>query len=281
MRVETMLLAVASHVLPRRHRARWREEAAAVLVEVSGARRFRYTVDTVLKVPLLAWRHRRNEEVVSVPARVMSAVVGAALLASAIVVVAPILSGMLRLPRGALVLGVGDPIGYLLLFGGLSALVAARSFRSARRYGGGLRYADSGAVLITVFVGIGPVIASPLSTGLDLPVVALAGHLLPGAWLATISALALRRRMGPWPLAFVGTVAGLALIGVLGVVPLTQPQGGQEQLELLVGRLSLLVAAPTYLVWSCWAGLRLLLGRQDLLLSWPVVPDGPRPGDAR
>jgi hypothetical protein len=281
MRVETGLLAVAAYVLPRRHRARWREEAAAVLVEVSGARRFRYTVDTVVKVPLVAWQHRRSEDVVSVPARVMSAVVGAALLAGAVVVFAPILSGVLRLPPGGLVLGVGDPMGYLLLFGGLSALVAARSFRSARRYGGGLRYADSGAVLITVFVGIGPVIARPLSTGLDLPVVALVGHLLPGAWLAAISVSALRRRMGPWPLAVVGTVAGLALIGVLGVVPLTQPLSGQEQLELLVGRLSLLVAAPTYLVWSCWAGLRLLLGRQDLLLAWPAVPDSPRPGDAR
>jgi hypothetical protein len=51
--------------------------------------------------------------------------------------------------------------------------------------------------------------------------VALVGSVLPGVWLVAICALTLRRRTGPWLLAVLGTIAGLALIGVLGSAPLT------------------------------------------------------------
>jgi hypothetical protein len=219
-------------------------------------------------------------------------VVGAALLASALVVAADVLAlGLLRgpgpiradvffaVPPVLPVIRMSDPFAYLLVMGGLFALVATRSFRFGQRRGGGLRYADSGAVLITVFVGAGPVVTWPLSIVLNLPVVALVGSVLPGAWLAAVCAMALRRRTGPRLLAVVGTVAGLALIGVLGTMPLGQVMPGQPP-ALLVGGLSLVVAVPTYLIWSGWAGVRLLLGRRDLLLARPPTADGLRPEGA-
>jgi hypothetical protein len=275
MSVQTVVLGMASIVLPRRHRARWREEASAVLMGVSGVRRLWYTLDTVLKVPILARQHRRGGPG-GVPGRRVSAVVGAALVASALALLVPLLSGAPRALPGEVVLALWEPLAYLLAMGGLVALVATRSFRAARRRGGGVRYADSGAVLLTVFAGAGPVVVWPLSVGLDLPVVALVGNVLPGAWLAVISALALRRRTGPWPLAVLGTVAGLALMGVLGSAPLAQMMAGQQPLAFTIGHLSTAVAAPAYLVWSGWAGARLLLGRQDLLMAWPPTPDGSR-----
>jgi hypothetical protein len=210
----------------------------------------------------------------------MSAVVGAALLASALVVAAPLVP-VLTLhwpsltadsvdyyvpPPGTRVVLALNPLQYLLAMGGLVALVATRSFRSAQRPGGGLQYAHSVALLITMFAGTGPVVTWLASIALNLPVVALIGSVLPGAWLAAVCAMALRRRTGPWPLAVVGTVAGLALIGALGTLPLTQVLGHQT-LALLVGHVSMLVAAPTYLIWSGWAGVRLLRGRQDLLMA--------------
>jgi hypothetical protein len=164
--------------------------------------------------------------------------------------------------------------------GGLVALVAARSFRFARRRGRGLQYAHSGAVLITVFAGTGPVVAWLLSIAFNLPVVALVGSVLPGVWLTVVCTMALRRRTGPWPLAVVGTIAGLALIGVLGSLPLREVMPGHQPLAQLVGHLSLVVAAPTYLIWCGWAGVRLLLGRQDLLMARPPTPDGLRPDEA-
>jgi hypothetical protein len=166
------------------------------------------------------------------------------------------------------------------VMGGLVALVVARSFGFAQRRGTGLRYADSGAVLITAFVATGPVVAWPLSIALNLPAVALVGSVLPGVWLAAICALALRRRTGPWPLAVLGTIAGLALIGVLGNLPLMRLMPGQQPLALLTGQLSLVVAAPTYLIWSGWAGVRLLLGSRDLLVAQPPSPDSQRPDEA-
>jgi hypothetical protein len=278
MSVQTVVLGIASFVLPPRHRARWREEASAVLIEVSGVRRLWYTIDTVLKVPLLARQHHRGQAV-GQSGRWISAVVGAALLASALALLAPLLSGIPRVPSGPVpVLAVTDPLAYLLALGGLFALVATRSFRFVRRPGGGLRYADSGAVLITVFAGAGPVVALPLSVVLNLPVVALVGNVLPGVWLAVICAMALRRRTGPWPLAAIGTVAGLALIGVLGSASLGNVMPGEA--PPLVARVSTAVAVPAYLIWSIWAGVRLVLGRQDLLIARPPTTDGLRPGAA-
>jgi hypothetical protein len=280
MSVQTVLLGMASVVLPRPHRARWREEASAVLMGVSGSRRLWYTLDTVVKVPILARQHRRGQPD-GLPGRVMSAAVGAALLASAFAVFMPMLTKVRFVLPGGVVFALWEPLGYLLVMGGLAALVAVRSFRYARRDGGGLGYADSGAVLITAFVATGPLVAGPLSFALDLPVVALVGNVLPGVWLAVICAMALRRRTGPWPLAVVGAVAGLALIGVLGNLPLRQALPGHEPLALQIGHLSSAVALPAYLIWSGWAGARLLLGRQDLLMAWSPTPDGVRPDEAR
>jgi hypothetical protein len=56
---------------------------------------------------------------------------------------------------------------------------------------------------------------------------------------------------------------------------------GHLSLALLIGQVSLMVAAPAYLIWSGWAGARLLLGRRDLLIARPTTLDGLRPGEAR
>jgi hypothetical protein len=242
-----VLLRLASAVLPPAHRDRWQEEAAAVLMDVSGWRRFRYTVDTVVKVPVLAWQYRE-------PVDVVTAAVGGALIASVVAIV----SGAPAVLPGA---GRPDPVAYLLVLGGLVAVVAARSFRTARRHGGGLTYADSGAVLVTVAVGAGPLIVAPLG----LPVVTLVGTVLPGVWLAVVSATAWRRRTGPRALAVVGVVAGVSLMGVLGTVSLLRLAPGFPVQP--AGSVALAVAAPSYLVWSLWSGVRLLLGRRDLLVA--------------
>jgi hypothetical protein len=297
MSVQTVVLEIASVVLPPRHRARWREEASAVLMGVSGVRRLWYTLDTVLKVPILARHHRRGQtggRTISRPGRGTSAVVGLALLASALAVAADLSAlHLLRepgpfgadvyfeMPHALPVITMSDPLGHLLVMGGLFALVATRSFGSARRPGGGLQYAHSGAVLITVFAGAGPVVAWPLSTALNLPVVALVGYVLPGVWLAAVCAMALRRRTGPWPLAVLGTFAGLAQIGALVALPVAQVMVGPRPPGLLVGHVPLVAAALSYLIWSGWAGVRLLLGRQDLLLAGAPGPDGLRPDEAR
>jgi hypothetical protein len=260
-------------------------------MEVTGVRRLWYTVDTVLKVPLLAWQHGRQPQG-SRPGRWIAATVGVALLASPLLVAVDLLALRLRgepavtgvdvavtVPHMTPVIGIAEPSAYLLVMGGLIALVIARSFRVAERRGDGLRYADSGAVLITVFVGAGPIVAWLLAIAWDLPAVALVGSVLPGLWLAAICAMALRRRSGPWPLAAVGVVAGLALMGVLGNLPLMHVMPGQEPLALLAGRVSMAVAVPAYLLWSGWAGVRLLLGRRDLLVAGPA-PDAWRPKGA-
>ena len=297
MSVQTVVLRIASIVLPPRHRARWREEASAVLMEVSGVRRLWYALDTVLKVPILARHHRRGQpggQTNSRPSRAISAVVGVALLASALAVAGDLHALHLlgepgpfgadvyyEMPHALPVITMSDPLGHLLVMGGLFALVATRSFHSARRPGGGLQYAHSGAVLITIFAGVGPVVALPLSIALNLPVVALIGYVLPGVWLAAVCATALRRRTGPRPLAVLGTFAGLAQIGALVALPLAQVVAGHRPPGLLVGHVPLVAAALSYLIWSGWAGVRLLLGRQDLLLVRPRTPGDPQPGVAR
>jgi hypothetical protein len=251
----SVVLRVASVVLPRGHRARWREEVAAVLMDVSGWRRFRYTVDTVVKVPVLAVHHR-SAGLVGGKGRRLSALVGAALIASVLAT----LSGSPRaLPGGSL----RDPVGYLLAMGGLAALVAVRSFRTARRRSGArLGYADSGAVVITILAGAGPLVGGLVSWALYLPVLAMVGNVLPGLWLATVCGTALLRRTGPWPLAAIGTVAGLAMVAALGLaLPLAKMT---PHAAMLIGEVSILVAAPAFLVWSAWAGVRLLLGHQEL-----------------
>jgi hypothetical protein len=298
MSVQTVVLRIASIVLPRGHRARWREEASAVLMEVSGVRRLWYTVDTVLKVPVLARQHRRGQpggQPESLPGRGVSAVVGAALLVSALAAAADLTAlHLLRdpgpigtdvyveVPDALPVITMSDPFGHLLVLSGLVALVATRAFRSARRPGTGLRYAHSGALLITIFVGAGPVVAWLPSIALNLPIVALVGYVLPGVWLAAVCATALRRRTGPWPLAVLGTVAGLAQTVALVALPLLAVMPGHQPAALLIGHWSLLVgAALSYLVWSGWAGVRLLFGRQDLLMARPPTPDRLRPDEAR
>jgi hypothetical protein len=254
-RALTTLLAVASTVLPAAHRARWREEALAVLLEVRGARRWRYTMDTIVKVPVLAWHHRRRPSP-GEPPRWVAAVSGAGLL------------GMPVLILGAFGLGSlisEDTAEFLLIVApaGMLPVVAARSLRSAASRGGGLlRY--TAAVVLAVFAGTGPVAAGLLSVATELPVIAIAGSVVPGAWLTTVCVTALLRRAGPEALAWIGAAAGMSLVGLLLGVQLLR---FESMIATVLSVVSLLAFVPSFAAWSLWAGVRLVAGRSELLTA--------------
>jgi threonine/homoserine/homoserine lactone efflux protein len=74
---------------------------------------------------------------------------------------------------------------------------------------------------------------------------------------------ALRGRRGPGALAILGLFAGSALMGVLLGLQLSAQLPGPASAVLSL--LSLLVLVPTYLAWSTWTAVRLLIGQRDLL----------------
>ena len=254
-RVLAGLLAVASLVLPRARRACWREEAMAVLLATSGARRLHFALDTVVKVPVLAFHYRRTDPLP--PVRRWSAVLaGAGLLSTPVLIVAAL----------ALAPVIGEDAAELLFLGapgGMLAVVAVRSFRSAAHRGGSAgRYAA--ALVLTVFAGTGPVAAGALSVAVAVPAIALAGSVVPGAWLIVVCGAALARRQGPVALAVAGVLAGAALSGVLLGLQLVTRAPGAGGVQVLAA-LSFAVLAPSYLLWSLWSGVRLLRGRTELL----------------
>lgn len=263
-RVLAALLAVASVALPQPHRARWREEALAVLLAVRGRRRWYYALDTVLKVPLLAWQHRRAEPL-GEPARWLTTLAGAGLLSTPVLIV-----GALAFTP---VIGE-DAAEFLFLLApcGMLPAVAARAWRwVAHRGGGPVRHAL--AVLLTLFAGTGPVAAGALSVALGVPTVALVGSVVPGLWLVVTNGADLRRGRVPAALGGLGATAGVALAGVLLGLQLGLVHPGLSWLALAIGALSFLTLVPSYLAWSVWTGVRLLRG---------PTPDArpTRPGDA-
>lgn len=254
MRLLTALLALASLTLPAAHRARWREEAAALLIEVHGARRWWFVVDTVVKVPALAWCYRVLEPPLPTPARAVTTLTGAALIAMPVLAVAAILFAP----------ALGEPTAeflFLLSPCGLFGFVAVRTFRGARHRGGGFRRYTV-AALVTAFAGTGPVVAGALSVALDMPVIAVLGAVLPGAWLVAVNATVLARRSCPRPLGLFGIAAGLGLTGVLLGVQLTP----YLEAAAAATAFSLLVLIPSCLVWSTWTGVRLLRGQARQLV---------------
>ena len=258
MRTVTAVLAVASLILPPAHRARWREEAAALLSEVYGARRWRYTLDTVLKAPVLAWCHRVAEPPAPEPGRAVAALTGAALIVAPLLAVAALVL--------APVLGE-DAAEFLFLISpcGLLGFIAVRTFRRARHHGGGPgRY--TAAALVSVFAGTGPVASGALSVALDAPAVAIAGAVVPGAWLATVSVTALARQHRPHALSLLGLAAGAGLVGVLAGVQLVSHVPAARTAASLATALSTVLLIPSYLAWSMWTGVRLLRGRARQLV---------------
>lgn len=257
MRFLTAVLAAASLILPAPHRARWREEAAALLLDVHGLRRWWFTVDIVLKAPVLAWCHRVAEPPLPRPGRVVAALTGAALLAMPLVAV----TAMLLADQ------LGEPAAeffFMVSPCGLFVFVAVRSFRRARHHGGGLpRYA--GAALVAIFAGTGPVASGALSVATGVPLIAIVGGVVPGMWLATVSALSLARRDCPPVLALSGVATGVALTGLLAGIQIVSHVPSAGPAASWVTMLSLMMLLPVYVVWSTWTGVRLLRGRANQL----------------
>lgn len=255
-RALTVLLAAASLILPPSRRARWREEAMAVLLATAGARRVRFALDTVVKVPVLAWHYRRIDPLPPVR-RWSAALAGAGLLSTPVLIVVAVVLAPV----------IGENTAEFLFLcapGGMLPVVAVRSFRGAAHHGGtAVRYAT--AALLTVFAGTGPVAAGALSVALAAPGIALAGSVIPGAWLIAVCATALVRRHGSPSLAVVGTVAGTALIGTLLGLQLTMLAPGLGAPLSALTVLSFAALIPSYLTWSLWSGVRLLRGNGELL----------------
>ncbi|MDG4770943.1 hypothetical protein [Solwaraspora sp. WMMD792] len=249
MRLLRALLALTAFVLPPTHRSRWREESLAVLIEVHGPRRWRYAADTIVKVPLLAVQFRTS---VPAPTRWLSALGGCALIATSAVAVTA-----LALPSSS-----EDAAEFLLLTApsGLLIVVAVRSFRTARAYGGGvLPYLL--AVLVTVFAGTGPVAAGWLSVVTGIAAVAVVGAVVPGLWLVAVNSAALIRRGGPVILAATGIVAGVGLVGVLLGLQLLTHAPTASGFASTISFVSLALLVLAWPVWSFWTGLRLIRGR--------------------
>ncbi len=254
MRFLRAVLALAAFTLPPAHRARWREESLAVLMAVHGVRRWWFTVDTVIKVPLLAGQFR---EPVPPPGRWLSIISGGALIGTSVLA-----AGALMLPSA-----IGEDAAeflFLLAPCGLLGVVAVRATWTARSYGGGL-LSYLTAATITVFAGTGPVAAGALSVATGRPVIAILGAFLPGLWLLTVSGAALARRSCPPAQALSGIIAGTGLLGVLvGLQLVTHVPSVRGPASALTA-LSLALFAPAWTVWSTWTGLRLIRTRQRLV----------------
>ncbi|GAA4976383.1 hypothetical protein [Actinoplanes utahensis] len=257
MRFLTTVLAVASLILPPPHRARWREESAGLLIEVRGVRRWWFALDIVLKAPVLAWCHRVAEPPLPQPGRVVAALTGAGLL------VMPLLGGSAILFASALGEGAAEFLFLVSPFG-MFGFVAVHTFRRARRHGGGLpRY--TGAALLSIFAGTGPVASGALSVAVGVPLIAIAGAVVPGVWLVVASAVSLARRDCPRSLALLGVAGGLGLTGVLAGVQLVSHVPAAAPVASAGTMLSVLLLIPCYLIWSAWTGVRLLRGRTGQL----------------
>lgn len=257
-----LLLQVGSFALPRPYRARWLEEALAVLYEVHGWRRWWYGVDTALKAPLLAREYQRGPVL---PPRWLTMFAGATL------AVWPAFT------LGVLILGQPDDgrlvASILLLPLGLLPVVAGRSFHvAARRGGGAVRYAAAAVLTAAIMFGPFATIRAALAERGDVTVL---GMTLLGGWLVWVNLTILRRRIGAADQATLGLISGVPI----AVLPIAAVQGGSLASSLVFFGMGMTV--PVLGTWCLLAGLRMLAGRPDLMLDRPladVVPAGPEPG---
>lgn len=245
MRLIALVLRIASLVLPSPYRVRWREEALAVLAEVHGWRRWRYALDTAVKVPLVARECRVD---LAAPPRWQLDVAGFALLAAPALVFA----GMMLLRDEY---GGTDRLAYLLPAFGVVPAVAIRSAHLAAGTAGYCR-----AVALTVLAVTAPTAALFLDDFMLAYAVAMA---VPNAWLVTVGLTALARRIGPADQATLGVITGLIYpFGLLGLL---------SSRLIIFGFFLLVILFNIGLVtiWSVLAGLRLVVGRPDLVLRNP------------
>ncbi|MEW2377636.1 hypothetical protein AB0883_16260 [Micromonospora sp. NPDC047812] len=259
-------LAAAATLLPRADRARWREEALAVLLDAPPSLRYRYALDTLVKLPVLAWQQRLAARPAHPPLSwPVSACAGAGLLAVPVVMVAALALGP--------VIGEDDAEFFFLVSPcGMLPAVAASCFHRARQRGGGARR-HLLAALVALFAGTGPVAAGALGVGVGAAgagdrlavAVALVAGLAPGGWLLHTGAGALLRRRGPTALGVLGAAAGTGLLGVPVGLYLGMVAPALGWLGALISALSLLVLVPSFAGWSVWAGVRLLAGRSEPL----------------
>lgn len=245
-----LLLRVASLVLPGPYRARWYEEALALLAEVpAGGRRWRYAFDTALKVPLMARELRYD--VAPPPPRWQLEVAGLALVGGpALVIGAIVLVNSLGY-RGELLI--------LLAPLGMVPLVAVRAAQSAAGNGGFGR-----AVAVTVLAATGPVSALFID---DVLAFFVAGA-VAFAWLAVVSVSALVFGVGPSGEAQLGAVTGLLWpVGLVGSLATGSPVLGYAFFAYYL-------AVVLFAIWAVLAAVRLLSGRADLVTSRPAGPAG-------
>ena len=222
---------------------------AAVLYDVHGWRRWRYAVDTALKAPLLAREYQRAP---MLPPRWITAFAGATLVATPILVVGGVYFGGLV---GANL--VRTHVIVLMLLAPLP-VVAVRSFLIATRRGGGVRYV--GAAALTAMVVVGPIgtFRAALEEKGDWTVL---GAAILGGWLIWVNIAILRRRTGAADQAVLGVIAGvaIALLAVAAVVTEGMLWG-----FVLFG---IMATIPVLATWCVMAGLRMLVGRTDLVVG--------------
>jgi hypothetical protein len=243
------LLRVASYALPAPYRRRWLEETLAVLYDVYGWRRWWYAVDTALKAPLLAREYQRAS---AVAPRRLTDLAGATLVATPCLIVGGIFfGGMVGLDL------LRVHVIVLMLLAPLPA-VAVRSFAIATRRGGGVRYA--GAAALTVMVAVGPIgtFRAAVEEKGDWTVL---GAALLGGWLVWVNAVIVRRRTGAADQAVLGVIAGAAITLLAAGSVVTD---GMLWGFVIFG---IVTTIPVLATWCVMAGLRLLFGRNDLMLG--------------
>jgi hypothetical protein len=210
---------------------------------VHGWRRWRYTVDTALKAPLLAREYQRAP---LLPPRWLTGSAGAALVVTPFLVVGSVYLGATRVEVILLMLLAPVPT------------VAARSFLLATRRGGGVRFAGAAALTAAVVVGpIGTINAVFTDRG-DWTAV---GASLLGTWLVWVNVGILRRRAGAADQAVLGVTAGVS-IALLSAVSLVTE--GMMWGFVLFG---IVATVPLLALWCLMAGARMLVGRTDLVVD--------------
>lgn len=247
------LLTIGSALLPAEGRARWREESLALLLEVHGARRWRYAADLLLKLPLLAWQlHRGSAGGWPSPAAVLA---GAGLLFAPVLVTCAMV-----LPAA---LGEDNAEALLVLAPtALGPYLVREAVRSARRPAGAAAYIVVGAC--GPVLGLGVLAAGTAAPAWLRPAATVVGYAAitaPAAFIAARSWRAARRGDGPRVLHQLGVVAGgcftVEIAGLLAAMLGGGSPAPAPIAALLV--LCLFAFVVTFVVWCVWMGMRLLI----------------------
>ncbi|WP_203899293.1 hypothetical protein [Virgisporangium aliadipatigenens] len=213
-------------LVPAERRERWREETLADLLQTHGRRRWWFTLDALLKAPLL-----RGPIVLHAPE------VGAAFEAACLMVLAVLLpASVLVLPALA---GEGVSGTALVMTPFLLVPSVVRHHAQALRTGGRARRA---AIAIVAFCGFGPLIGALVSWGTQYveplrdigPAVGLVAFAGPGMWLVYTCVTAMARATRPFVLAGAGASAGASMIVLITGLLLTYTDAGGVWRDLVI-----------------------------------------------